>query len=109
VFYRKLEFSPDRNFEDTLYATNVTSSLINLFEFCLQFSLHNLADRYVRLQEIPFSSEQKLMIVKCVPKGDEVGGDALRIAKKEFVTFTAVTFFLLLIRFARRTSKKCFS
>lgn len=34
--------------------------------------MYGVADKYVRLQEYPFSSEQKMMAVKCVPKYGEV-------------------------------------
>ncbi|KAG5890132.1 hypothetical protein JTB14_027799 [Gonioctena quinquepunctata] len=32
--------------------------------------MDNIANRYVRLKEYPFSSEQKMMAVKCIPKYD---------------------------------------
>lgn len=34
--------------------------------------MYNVSDKYLRLQEYPFSSEQKMMAVKCVGKYDEV-------------------------------------
>lgn len=34
--------------------------------------MYGVADKYVRLQEYPFSSEQKMMAVKCVPKYGDV-------------------------------------
>lgn len=34
--------------------------------------MYNVSDRYLRLQEYPFSSEQKMMAVKCVAKYSEV-------------------------------------
>lgn len=33
--------------------------------------MYNVHERYVRLQEYPFSSEQKMMAVKCIPKYEE--------------------------------------
>jgi Ca2+-transporting ATPase len=37
-----------------------------------QHGMYGVADKYVRLQEYPFSSEQKMMAVKCVPKYGDV-------------------------------------
>ncbi|XP_049777560.1 calcium-transporting ATPase type 2C member 1 isoform X1 [Schistocerca cancellata] len=34
----------------------------------MKHGMYGVADKYVRLQEYPFSSEQKMMAVKCVPK-----------------------------------------
>lgn len=34
--------------------------------------MYGVSDRYIKLQEYPFSSEQKLMAVKCVNKYDDV-------------------------------------
>lgn len=31
--------------------------------------IHSAQDQYLRLQEFPFNSDQKMMAVKCVPKG----------------------------------------
>ena len=33
-----------------------------------KLDMYGIREKYVRLQEIPFSSEQKFMAVKCVPK-----------------------------------------
>jgi len=34
--------------------------------------MYDVHQKYVRLQEFPFSSEEKLMAVKCVAKYEEV-------------------------------------
>lgn len=34
--------------------------------------MYGVNDKYLKLQEYPFSSEQKLMAVKCVHKYDDV-------------------------------------
>lgn len=34
--------------------------------------MYGVKDQYTRLQEIPFSSEQKFMAVRCLPKFDSV-------------------------------------
>lgn len=34
--------------------------------------MYGVGEKYVRLQEYPFSSEQKMMAVKCVPKYSDV-------------------------------------
>lgn len=39
-----------------------------LLAAAMKHGMYNINDRYVRLQEYPFSSEQKMMAVKCVPK-----------------------------------------
>lgn len=39
-----------------------------LLAAAMKHGMYNVQDRYVRLQEFPFSSEQKMMAVKCVPK-----------------------------------------
>jgi Ca2+-transporting ATPase len=41
-------------------------------QLCFQHGMYGVADKYVRLQEYPFSSEQKMMAVKCVPKYGDV-------------------------------------
>lgn len=46
--------------------------LIRYVRFCFQNGMYGVSDRYVRLQEYPFTSEQKMMAVKCVPKYGEV-------------------------------------
>ncbi|KAK7791810.1 hypothetical protein R5R35_005115 [Gryllus longicercus] len=37
----------------------------------MKHGMYGIAEKYVRLQEYPFSSEQKMMAVKCVPKYGE--------------------------------------
>lgn len=37
----------------------------------MKHGMYNVADQYVRLQEYPFSSEQKMMALKCASKYDE--------------------------------------
>ncbi|XP_065225998.1 calcium-transporting ATPase type 2C member 1 isoform X3 [Planococcus citri] len=37
----------------------------------MKYQLYGASDRYIRLQEFPFNSEQKMMAVKCVPKYEE--------------------------------------
>uniref|UniRef100_T1J4W7 Calcium-transporting ATPase n=1 Tax=Strigamia maritima TaxID=126957 RepID=T1J4W7_STRMM len=39
----------------------------------LKMDMYGERERYVRIQEMPFSSEQKIMAVKCVPKYGMVG------------------------------------
>lgn len=39
-----------------------------LLAAAMKHGMYNVQDRYVRLQEYPFSSEQKMMAVKCVSK-----------------------------------------
>lgn len=34
--------------------------------------MYGVSDKYIKLQEYPFSSEQKLMAIKCVNKYDDV-------------------------------------
>lgn len=41
-----------------------------LLAAAMKHGMYNVADRYIRLQEFPFSSEQKMMAVKCIPKYD---------------------------------------
>lgn len=42
-----------------------------LIAVAMKFGMYGVADRYLRLQEYPFSSEQKMMAVKCTPKFGE--------------------------------------
>ncbi|XP_048526584.1 calcium-transporting ATPase type 2C member 1 isoform X2 [Dendroctonus ponderosae] len=46
-----------------------------LLAAAMKHGLYNVADRYVRLQEYPFSSEQKMMAVKCVSKYEANKGE----------------------------------
>ncbi|XP_076274414.1 secretory pathway calcium atpase isoform X2 [Rhynchophorus ferrugineus] len=41
-----------------------------LLAAAMKHGMYNVSDRYVRLQEYPFSSEQKMMAVQCVSKYD---------------------------------------
>lgn len=54
---------------DTLLGQPTEGALIAL---AMKFGMYGVADRYLRLQEYPFSSEQKMMAVKCTPKFGEV-------------------------------------
>ncbi|XP_049818682.1 calcium-transporting ATPase type 2C member 1 isoform X2 [Aethina tumida] len=42
-----------------------------LIAAAMKHGMYNIQDKYIRLQEYPFSSEQKLMAVKCTSKYDE--------------------------------------
>lgn len=53
---------------DTLLGQPTEGALIAL---AMKFGMYGVADRYLRLQEYPFSSEQKMMAVKCTPKFGE--------------------------------------
>ena len=53
---------------DTLLGQPTEGALIAL---AMKFGMYGTADKYLRLQEYPFSSEQKMMVVKCTPKYDE--------------------------------------
>lgn len=41
-----------------------------LLAAAMKHGMYNVGDRYVRLKEYPFSSEQKMMAVRCVSKYD---------------------------------------
>lgn len=42
-----------------------------LLAVAMKHGMYGISDKYVRLQEYPFSSEQKMMAVKCIPKYGE--------------------------------------
>ncbi|CAH0546436.1 unnamed protein product [Brassicogethes aeneus] len=42
-----------------------------LISAAMKHGMYNIQDKYVRLQEYPFSSEQKMMAVRCVSKYDD--------------------------------------
>ena len=42
-----------------------------LLAAAMKHGMYNISERYIRLQEYPFSSEQKMMAVKCVPKYED--------------------------------------
>ncbi|XP_018573940.1 calcium-transporting ATPase type 2C member 1 isoform X1 [Anoplophora glabripennis] len=46
-----------------------------LLAAAMKHGMYNVGDRYVRLQEYPFSSEQKMMAVKCSSKYDRDKGE----------------------------------
>lgn len=48
------------------------TSQSNVLFFFLQHGIYDIQQKYIRLQEFPFSSEEKIMAVKCVPKYDDV-------------------------------------
>ncbi|KAL6434028.1 hypothetical protein ACFW04_005880 [Cataglyphis niger] len=54
---------------DTLLGQPTEGALIAV---AMKFGMYGVADRYLRLQEYPFSSEQKMMAVKCTPRFGEV-------------------------------------
>ncbi|XP_014607375.1 PREDICTED: calcium-transporting ATPase type 2C member 1 [Polistes canadensis] len=53
---------------DTLLGQPTEGALLAL---SMKFGMYGCAEKYLRLQEYPFSSEQKMMAVKCAPKYDE--------------------------------------
>ncbi|XP_015433890.1 PREDICTED: calcium-transporting ATPase type 2C member 1 [Dufourea novaeangliae] len=53
---------------DTLLGQPTEGALIAL---AMKYGMYGVADKYLRLQEYPFSSEQKMMAVKCTPKYGE--------------------------------------
>ncbi|KAG8232981.1 hypothetical protein J437_LFUL012628 [Ladona fulva] len=42
-----------------------------LLAAAMKHGMYNVAEQFIRLQEYPFSSEQKMMAVKCIPKYGE--------------------------------------
>ena len=48
-----------------------------LLAAAMKFGMHAVRSNYVRLQEIPFSSEQKIMAVKCVPRSSHGNSSAI--------------------------------
>lgn len=54
---------------DTLLGQPTEGALIAL---AMKYGMYGISDKYLRLQEYPFSSEQKMMAVKCTPKYEEV-------------------------------------
>lgn len=53
---------------DTLLGQPTEGALLAL---AMKFGMYGCNDKYLRLQEYPFSSEQKMMAVKCAPKYEE--------------------------------------
>nr|XP_012226173.1 PREDICTED: calcium-transporting ATPase type 2C member 1 isoform X2 [Linepithema humile]XP_012226174.1 PREDICTED: calcium-transporting ATPase type 2C member 1 isoform X2 [Linepithema humile] len=53
---------------DTLLGQPTEGALIAV---AMKFGMYGVADKFLRLQEYPFSSEQKMMAVKCTPKFGE--------------------------------------
>uniref|UniRef100_A0A069DXQ9 Calcium-transporting ATPase n=1 Tax=Panstrongylus megistus TaxID=65343 RepID=A0A069DXQ9_9HEMI len=53
---------------DTLLGQPTEGALLAV---AMKHGMYGIADKYVRLQEYPFSSEQKMMAVKCIPKYGE--------------------------------------
>ncbi|CAH0398887.1 unnamed protein product [Chilo suppressalis] len=51
--------------DDTLYGQPTEGALLAC---ALKYGLEDIRDVHTRLHEIPFSSETKMMVVKCVPK-----------------------------------------
>lgn len=62
--------------------------------------MYGLNDKYLKLQEYPFSSEQKLMAVKCVNKYDDVN-----ISKIVYFNCTFINFIKIKINFYRLKKK----
>ncbi|KAK0087847.1 hypothetical protein PV325_013937 [Microctonus aethiopoides] len=53
---------------DTLMGQPTEGALVAA---AMKFNMYGVAEKYLRLQEYPFSSEQKMMAVKCTPKYSE--------------------------------------
>ncbi|XP_034831378.1 calcium-transporting ATPase type 2C member 1 isoform X2 [Maniola hyperantus] len=51
--------------DDVLYGQPTEGALLAC---AMKNNMHELRDQYTRLNEIPFSSETKMMVVKCAPK-----------------------------------------
>lgn len=54
--------------------------------------MYGISDKYIKLQEYPFSSEQKLMAVKCVNKYDDVS-----ILKFKHCTYFYIFLYLIYV------------
>lgn len=54
---------------DTLLGQPTEGALVAV---AMKYGMFGVSDKFLRLQEYPFSSEQKMMAVKCTPKYGEV-------------------------------------
>ncbi|KAJ2943587.1 hypothetical protein O0L34_g16696 [Tuta absoluta] len=54
--------------DETLYGQPTEGALLAC---AMKYDIHEVRDQYTRLHEIPFSSETKMMVVKCAPKFSE--------------------------------------
>jgi len=80
-----------------------------LIAVAMKFGMYGVADRYLRLQEYPFSSEQKMMAVKCTPKFGEVNlkqRAAFSLVINRFVYFRMSSTYVIILRYNFRTGKK---
>jgi Ca2+-transporting ATPase len=68
---------------DTLLGQPTEGALIAV---AMKFGMYGVADKYLRLQEYPFSSEQKMMAVKCTPKFGEVSLNRKTVFFLDFFT-----------------------
>lgn len=50
---------------ETLLGTPTEGALLAA---AMKHGMYGISERYIRLEELPFSSEQKMMIVKCIHK-----------------------------------------
>ncbi|KAI5637469.1 e1-E2 ATPase domain-containing protein [Phthorimaea operculella] len=54
--------------DETLYGQPTEGALLAC---AMKYDMHEVREQYTRLHEIPFSSETKMMVVKCAPKFSE--------------------------------------
>ena len=54
---------------DTLLGQPTEGALIAV---AMKNGMYGISEKFIRLQEYPFSSEQKMMAVRCTPKYGEV-------------------------------------
>lgn len=87
---------------DTLLGQPTEGALIAV---AMKYGMYGVADRYLRLQEYPFSSEQKMMAVKCTPKYGEVNNNLLNnslIINTIYIKY----FYYIFVNICYRISKK---
>lgn len=86
---------------DTLLGQPTEGALIAV---AMKFGMYGVADRYLRLQEYPFSSEQKMMAVKCTPRFGEVNKFKPKDYNLSGYIITKITLFLSLENIKFNTS-----
>jgi len=65
--------------------------------------MYGISEKYLKLQEYPFSSEQKLMAVKCVNKYDDV-----RFLNETYFIISSINYFYYIIKIKIYRLKKKF-
>ena len=87
--------------DDILFGQPTEGALLAV---AMKHGMYNVSDRYIRVQEYPFSSEQKVMAVKCIPKYESASSQQPQQQQPEEIFFVKGAIEVVLTKCAKYQS-----